>query len=258
MGRVLDVTQVPETDRPVADRNLSGVRDFLGLYGGEHIAATEFVFGATMVTWGCSAKMILIGLIIGNLLATVSFTFFCALMGTKTRLTLYSYLKKVLGKYAQKAYTLIWGICSIALAASGLCVSGTAIKEVAGIAVQQKWYPTSVGFVAIVVILGIVVTLIAANGFEACAKFAGTCVPWMILIFFIGAMVSLPQLAEATGASISSWSDIWAIFDNNIGIKSGLSTGSFGVGHIIFFAWLNNLAWHIGLNDMGLFRFAKN
>lgn len=258
MARVLDVARVPETDWPVANRNLSGVKDFLGLYGGEHIAATEFVFGATMVTWGCSASMILIGLIIGNLLATLSFTFFCALLGSKTRLTLYSYLKKVLGSKAQKIYTLVWGACSIALAASGLCVSGTAIKEVAGIAVQQKWYPTSIGFVAIVIILGIVVTIIAANGFDACAKFAGTCVPWMILIFFVGALVSLPQLAQATGVSIRSWADVWAIFDNNVGIKSGQATGSFGVGHVICFAWLNNLAWHIGLNDMGLFRFAKN
>ena len=259
MGRILNVADVPVTDRPVADRSLSGVKDFLGLYGGEHIAATEFVFGATMVTWGCSAKMILIGLIIGNILATLSFTFFCAFMGTKTRLTLYSFLKKILGKNVQKVYTLVWACCSIALAASGICVSGTAIKEVAGVAVQQHWYPTSIAFVAIVVILGIVVTIIAANGFEACAKFAGTCVPWMILVFFVGALVALPQLADATGVSIHSFADVWNIFDNNVGIKSGFAANSnFGVGHVILFAWLNNLAWHMGLNDMSLFRFAKN
>ncbi|MDY5987125.1 hypothetical protein [Sporofaciens sp. SGI.106] len=258
MKRNLNAQAVLETDRPISEKKLSGIGDFLGLYGGEHIAATEFVFGATMVTWGCSAKMILLGLFIGNILATLSFTFTCAVMATRTRLTLYSYLKKILGPYAQKFYTVVWALASTLLAASGISVSGSALKEIVGIGVQQEWYPTSLGFIAIVVILGVVVTFVAANGFQACAKFGSTCVPWMILIFFVGALVSLPQIANATGASVSSLSDVWALFDNNVGIKSGMSTGDFGIGHIICFAWANNLAWHMGLNDMGLFRFAKN
>ena len=92
MKRNLNAQAVLETDRPISEKKLSGIGDFLGLYGGEHIAATEFVFGVTMVTWGCSAKMILLGLFIGNILATLSFTFTCAVMATRTRLTLYSYL----------------------------------------------------------------------------------------------------------------------------------------------------------------------
>ena len=55
----------------------------------------EFVIGATLVAWGCSAKSIILGLIIGNILAMLSFTFCCATLGTSTRLTLYSYLKKI-------------------------------------------------------------------------------------------------------------------------------------------------------------------
>lgn len=258
MKRNLNAEAVLKTDRPISQKQLSGVGEFFGLYGGEHIAATEFVFGATMVTWGCSAKMILLGLFIGNILATLSFTFTCAVMATRTRLTLYSYLKKILGPYAQKFYTLMWAIASTLLAASGISVSGSALKEIIGIGVQQKWYPTSIGFVIIVILLGIVVTFVAANGFEACAKFGGMCVPWMVLIFFVGALVSLPQIAKATGMSINSLSDVWILFDNNVGIKSGMSTGDFGLGHVICFAWANNLAWHIGLNDMGLFRFAKD
>lgn len=258
MKRNLNVQAVLETDQPISEKRLSGVSDFLGLYGGEHIAATEFVFGATMVTWGCSAKMILLGLFIGNVLATLSFTFTCALMATKTRLTLYSYLKKILGPYAQKFYTVVWALASTLLAASGISVSGSALKEIVGIGVQQEWYPTSIGFVLIVILLGIIVTVVAANGFEACAKFGSTCVPWMVLIFFIGALVSLPQLANATGISITSLADVWSLFDCNVGIKSGMASEDFGLVHIICFAWANNLAWHIGLNDMGLFRFAKN
>ena len=259
MKRILQAAEVPEVDRPVSEKKLSGVGNFLGLYGGEHIAATEFVFGATLVTWGCPAKDIFLGLFIGNILAVLTFTFLCATIATSTRLTLYSYLKKILGSYAQKFYSLVWGICSTALAASGICVSATAIREVLGISIQREWYPTNAGFVAIVVVLGVIVTIVAANGFEAVAKFSSTCVPWMIIIFFIGALVALPQLANALGESIHSFGDIWNILNSSVGSGSGMpGAENIGIGHVICFAWLCNLAWHAGLNDMGLFRFAKN
>ena len=259
MKRILQAAEVPEVDRPVSEKKLSGVGNFLGLYGGEHIAATEFVFGATLVTWGCPAKDIFLGLFIGNILAVLPFTFLCATIATSTRLTLYSYLKKILGSYAQKFYSLVWGICSTALAASGICVSATAIREVLGISIQREWYPTNAGFVAIVVVLGVIVTIVAANGFEAVAKFSSTCVPWMIIIFFIGALVALPQLANALGVSIHSFGDIWNILNSSVGSGSGMpGAENIGIGHVICFAWLCNLAWHAGLNDMGLFRFAKN
>lgn len=259
MKRILQAAEVPEVDRPVSEKKLSGVGNFLGLYGGEHIAATEFVFGATLVTWGCPAKDIFLGLFIGNILAVLTFTFLCATIATSTRLTLYSYLKKILGSYAQKFYSLVWGICSTALAASGICVSATAIREVLGISIQREWYPTNAGFVAIVVVLGVIVTIVAANGFEAVAKFSSTCVPWMIIIFFIGALVALPQLANALGVNIHSFGDIWNILNSSVGSGSGMpGAEKIGIGHVICFAWLCNLAWHAGLNDMGLFRFAKN
>ena len=259
MKRILQAAEVPEVDRPVSEKKLSGVGNFLGLYGGEHIAATEFVFGATLVTWGCPAKDIFLGLFIGNILAVLTFTFLCATIATSTRLTLYSYLKKILGSYAQKFYSLVWGICSTALAASGICVSATAIREVLGISIQREWYPTSAGFVAIVVVLGVIVTIVAANGFEAVAKFSSTCVPWMIIIFFIGALVAFPQLANALGVNIHSFGDIWNILNSSVGSGSGMpGAEKIGIGHVICFAWLCNLAWHAGLNDMGLFRFAKN
>lgn len=252
------VEDVPVTDRPISEKKLSGIGHFLGLYGGEHIAADEFVFGAVMVTWGCSLKMILLGLIIGNFLAVLSFTFLCSKLAAKTRLTLYSYLKKVLGPYAQKCYSLVWGLCSTLLAAGGFSVSATALKEIVGIGVQHEWYPTSIGFVIAVILFGTVITIVAANGFEACAKFSATCVPWMVSMFFIGGLISLSLLANATGVSIASFKDIWNILDSSVGLNSGMSDSNFGFFHVISFAWIANLAWHVGLNDMGLFRFAKD
>ena len=251
------VEMIPTVDRPISEKSVSGIGSFLGLYGGEHIAATEFVFGATLVGWGCSAKTILIGLIIGNLLAMLSFTLCTATIAVDTRLTLYSYLKKVLGKPAQKLYSCVWGICSIVLASSGICVSATAIREVVGIDIQHEWYPTNVGFVVIALVLGGIVTFVAANGFDAVARFSVTCVPWMITMFFIGATVALPQLAQATGVQIGSAADIWAIFGSNVGINANPDAEKITIFHVICFAWLCNLAWHMGLNDMALFRYAR-
>lgn len=175
-------------------------------------------------------------------------------MATDTRLTLYSYLKRILGPYAQKVYCLVWGICSIALAGSGLCVSATAIREVAGVPIQNHWYPTHIGFIIIVVLLGSVVTVVAANGFDAISKFSSTCVPWMITFFAVAALAALPQLAAATGMKIHSLHDVWIVFSNNVGGGAEPYT----IFHVACFAWLCNLAWHMGLNDMGLFRFAGN
>ena len=89
--------QIPIEDRPISNKKLSGLGNFFGLYGGEHIAATEFVIGATLVTWGVSATNIFIGLLIGNLLATLTYALVCAPIAVDTRLTLYSYLNKDLG-----------------------------------------------------------------------------------------------------------------------------------------------------------------
>lgn len=249
-----NVADVPEVDRPISGKKLSSVGNFFGLYGGEHISATEFVIGATLVTWGCSALEIIIGLIIGNFLAVLSFTLLTAKMGVKTRLTLYSYLKKVLGPHAQKLYNAVWTLCSVVLAGSGICVSAMALREVVGIPIQSQWYPTNVGFIVIALVIGLVVTLIAANGFEACGKFGSACVPWMIIIFAVCGLVALPQLADATGVQISSIGDVWTVFSNNVGGGAEPYT----IAHVACFAWLCNLAWHVGLNDMGLFRFAKS
>lgn len=116
---------IPMEDRPISKKNVSGLGNFFGIYGGEHIAATEFVIGATLVTLGVKATDIFIGLFIGNILATLTYALICAPIGVDTRLTLYSYLKKVMGPYMQKIYNVVWGLASIAMAASMLTVSAS-------------------------------------------------------------------------------------------------------------------------------------
>ena len=73
-----------EYDRePVAESQLHGGAHFAGMYAGEHVAATEFVIGALFVSWGARAGDVLIGLLLGNLMAVLSWTLVCAPIAPK-------------------------------------------------------------------------------------------------------------------------------------------------------------------------------
>ncbi len=246
-------------DRPIAKKKLSGLGNFFGIYGGEHIAATEFVIGATLVTWGVKATNIFIGLFIGNILATLTYTLICAPIAVDTKLTLYSYLGKVLGVPMQKIYNFIWGLASIAMAASMLTVSASAVREIFSIRIQTQWFPTDIKFVLAVVILGIIVTLVAANGFEAVAKFSSICAPWMIVVFGAGIFVVVPQLTQTIQSeSVRSFGDFMNLLNTSVWNGEVVEGGQkLSILHVIGFAWMCNLAYHGGLNDMALFRYAK-
>ena len=109
---------VPAEERPVSASRLSGLGDFLGIYGGEHFAATEFVIGALLVTWGVRAGELLFGLAVGNLLATCMYALCTAPIAVDTRLSLFAYLRKVAGPWFQRAYNVAWGVTSIFYAAA--------------------------------------------------------------------------------------------------------------------------------------------
>lgn len=253
------VKETPRCDWPVSDRELSGAGNFVGIYGGEHIAATEFVIGAALVQYGCTATDIMIGLMIGNALAVLSFTFLCATLATDTRLTLYTYLYRIFGKKMQKFYNVVLGVGLSALAAAGISISGTAVRRAFQVPIQLEWYPTSFKFILIVLFIGAVITFIAAKGFEAVAKFASACVPWMISLFFVGALITLPQLITAAGSTgVHSITDFFSLLNHYVWTGTKESGGqSLGIAHVAGFAWVCNLAWHVGLNDMSILRFAK-
>ena len=80
---------------PVSVDKLQPGRHFAGLLAGEHVAGTEFVIGALFVVWGVTAFDIFVGLLLGNALAVLTWTFICAPIAVRTRLTLYWYLRKI-------------------------------------------------------------------------------------------------------------------------------------------------------------------
>lgn len=249
---------IPHSERPVPENKTSGIGSFLGLYGGEHIAATEFVIGATFVAWGVSFWEIIIGLLIGNLLATLSYAFLCAPIAVDSRLTLYTLLKKVAGPVIQKIYNVVWGLASIAIASSMLTVAATAIRELVGLPIQNEWYPTNIGFVIIVLCLGALATIIVSKGFKTIAKFSSFGAPWVIAMFIAGGIAAVCMMFENSGTSFSGVSSIIELCKTHVWTGIAPTTGSrLSALHVAAFAWQCNLACHGGLNDMSLFRFAK-
>ena len=250
---------IPAEERPVPRSRLAGIGSFLGIYGGEHIAATEFVIGALLVTWGVKAGELLFGLVVGNLLAASSYALVTAPIAVDTRLTLFAYLRKVTGPWFQRAYNATWGLVSIVWAASMMAISATSLKEAAGLPVQLEWYPTSVGCVALTLALVAVTVAVAAYGFRGVVRFSSLCVPWMIAIFFCGAAVALPQLCQRTGfGPVGGVGDFLRLLEAHV-FNGEVPDGAVRLSwiHVAAFAWMCGFVYHVGLNDMSIFRYAR-
>lgn len=320
---------------PVTQDKLHSGRYFAGMFAGEHVAATEFVIGALFVNWGVGARDLILGLLIGNALAVLSWAFICSPIAVQTRLTLYWYVRRIIGPGLTVVYNFINAILYCCLAAAMIGVSASAVFVAcnkAGLDLRhpslKDIYPNSVGWVVVVGIVGAVVVVLAIAGFKKLSQFASVCAPWMFTIFVVGAIASLPGLGN-----VRSWDDlariadekIWTgkpydqevfaivpefgnpvsgaavpetlkrefeIHDHPVGDSARISriegeggwlvadgkteyvlrdsedspgrTGVFkrlpklSFWHIVFFAWFCNLAMHVGLSDMAVFRYAKH
>lgn len=244
-----------EFDRePVTDDKLHGVWSFLGMYAGEHVAGTEFVIGPLFVVHGVTALDLFSGLIIGNLLAVLSWAFLCAPIAVKTRLTLYWQLRKICGPYLTYIYSIVNALMFCFLAGSMISVAATAVGLPFGMPMPELTdrYPTSVSWVVVVFFVGTVVTLIAILGFEKISKFAKICAPWMLFVFVAAAIAVLPSLG------CTKLSDFWYIANEKIWTGTVVEGQTkFTFWHVMFFAWFCNLAMHIGMSDITIFRYAK-
>ncbi|MEX1667311.1 cytosine permease [Zhongshania guokunii] len=253
-------SDVNEEQLPVANNKLHGWKHFAGLYAGEHVAATEFVIGATFVALGAATKDILLGLLIGNLLAMCSWWLLTAPIAVETRLSLYNYLNKIAGNSMTKLYN--WANVAIfsVISAAMITVSSTAVRFLFNIPAQLNWYPSSFWFVLIVIAMGSIVVLVAMYGFSTVADFSKVCAPWLFVIFIAGSFNLFPGLSfHVLGdTAITNWSDFIAIGDSSIWTGfTGSGEKGIGLLEVIGFAWAANSITHFGLIDMAIFRFAK-
>ena len=241
---------------PIKEKDLHGWKIFWATFAGEHIAGTEFVIGPLFVMHGCTAIDVLLGLFIGNFLAVLSWAFICAPIAVKTRLTQYWQIRKLGGPWLTVAYSAVFGVILCVLAGAMLRVSMTSIAipfehffqqptPAAGFLPQWMWIALAVG-------VGSVIALLAVLGFEGMAIFSTMSAPWMVAVFFIAAVATLPSLG------CHSISDFWRVANEKIwtgNVAAGMS--KYTIWHVIGFSWLCNMPQHFGMGDMTILRYAK-
>ena len=237
---------------PVPGSHWKDWRSFLGMYAGEHTAGTEFMIGPLFLTTGVSAFDLIIGLIVGNLFAVLSWRFLTAPIATKTRLTLYYQLEKICGKNLVKVYNLANGLLFCFLAGAMITVAATAV----GVPFDMNMpslsdaYPTNLQWVLVVLAVGTVISYVAARGYNLVSRFSNIAAPWMILVFIACGIVALIRL------DVQSLSDFWAIWGEGSIPMGGQTKYTFW--HVVFWSWLVNAAMHIGMSDLTVFRYAKS
>ncbi|MFB4204729.1 hypothetical protein KBTX_03402 [wastewater metagenome] len=246
--------------QPVPPGARLGFKDFIGMYAGEHTAGTELMIGPLFVLAGVSAFDVVVGLIVGNALAVLSWMLLTAPIGTRARLTLYYQLEKIAGRHTVILYNLANGLAFCFLAGAMITVSATAVGVWFGFPLPTlgDLTPNSVGWVLSVLGVGVVITLVAAYGYRYVSRFANIAAPWMVLIFLGFGIVSLKWFIDASATPIGSAGDLWTLADT--AIWTGVHVPGqpdFTIWHVIFFAWFTNMAMHIGMSDLSVLRFAR-
>ncbi|OAV45053.1 cytosine permease [Lewinella sp. 4G2] len=236
---------------PVPASRWKGWKSFLGMYAGEHAAGTEFMIGPLFLTAGVSAFDLIVGLLLGNFLAVLSWRFLTAEVAIKNRLTLYFQLEKISGATLVKFYNVANGVLFCFLAGSMFTVSATAIGIPVGMEMPalDAVGPNGISYVIIVLLVGAVTTLIAAKGYDTVSKAAGWMSPIIVLAFLVCGFVALGQLG------VSSFDEFWAIWGDGGEPMGGSIKYTFW--HVVIWSWFANAAMHIGMSDLSVFRFAK-
>lgn len=238
----------------VPDSSLKPSNKFWGMYAGEHAAGTEFMIGPLFLLNGVPLKSIILGLFIGNLLAVLSWRYLCAPIAVQARYTLYYHLEKIAGRQLVKIFNLANGVLFCFLAGAMITVSATAVgipfdMTMPGI---EAWYPNSLGFVIVVLLVGLVISIVASLGYETVAKFANVASPWMVLVFAACGIIAFKELG------VTSWEGLESIWSESIMVaQGGEAQSSMGFWSVMFFAWFCNAAMHVGMADLTVFRYAK-
>lgn len=252
MSEEIQIVQTEEFERePVPTSKLKGWKSFLGMYAGEHAAGTEFVIGPLFLTAGVSAFDLIVGLLLGNFLAVLSWRFLTAEIAVKRRLTLYYQLEKICGKNLVIFYNLANGILFCFLAGAMVTVSATAV----GIPFDMEMpkltdtMPNSVTWVIIVLAIGAIISIVAARGYNMVARVANWLSPLIVLAFLASGIVALNQLG------VKSFSGFWNIWGTGSEPFPGQIKYTFW--HVAIWSWFCNAAMHIGMSDLTVFRYAK-
>jgi NCS1 family nucleobase:cation symporter-1 len=239
----------------VPEKAQKGPGAFWGMYAGEHAAGTEFMIGPLFLAAGASLKDLMLGLLLGNLLAVLTWRYLVLPIAMSRRLTLYYQLEKIAGGSLVKFYNIINGVLFCFLAGAMITVSASAIGVPFNVRFEVPeniFGLASASFTMIVVVVGVLIALVAAAGYNMVSRVANIAAPWMILVFAMCGIVSLAQM------SVSDFTGLEKVWNEGVNIvQTANGVENFSFWKIVIFAWLCNGAMHFGMADLSIFRFAK-
>lgn len=241
----------------VPEQSLLGPSKFWGMYGSEHAAGTEFMIGPLFLAAGASLQDLLLGLLLGNLLAVLTWRYLVTPIAMAKRFTLYYQLERIAGSWLVKFYNLVNGVLFCFLAGAMITVSASAVGVPFGVFFEvptEIFSLSSPTFSLLVVFVGLVMATVAAGGYSTVAYVGNLAAPWMIAVFAAAGLVSLAQLQATTWETIVA-GDYWKEAITFVQTHNGEKTFSFW--QIVIFAWVCNGAMHFGMADLSIFRFAK-
>lgn len=232
---------------PVPEKSQKGASAFWGMYAGEHTAGTEFMIGPLFVAWGASAFDLIFGLLLGNLMAVLTWRFLTAEIATQKRLTLYYQLEKITGRKLVTFYNLLNGVLFCFLAGAMVTVSATAVGVPFGDSIKMPSFsdtlPTGPVWVLTCVLIGTAMTFVAVRGYGFVARVGHIAAPWMFLVFLACGIVMLGKLGTMN------------LFEL---IKPAEDQASrMGFWGVVAFSWFCNSAMHLGMSDLSVLRFAR-
>ncbi len=240
---------------PVPPRARLGLRNYIGQFAGEHVAGTELMIGPLFLAAGVSAFDFIVGLLVGNALAVLSWTFLTAPIATRARLTLYYQLEQICGRRLVVIYNTANGVMFTVLAGAMMTVSATALGVYFKFPMPEltDTLPTGAGWVVAVLVVGTLFSLVAAYGYRFVSRFANLAAPWMVLMFLAFGVIGLREMG------LTRVGDFWQVASERIWTGGPPQAGAlkFSFWHVMFFAWFCNMAWHVGMADLSVLRFAR-
>jgi len=239
----------------VPERAWLGLKSYVGQFAGEHVAGTELMIGPLFLAAGVSAVDFFAGLFVGNLLAVLSWTLFTAPIATRVRLTLYYHLEKICGRRLVVLYNTVNGVMFTIQAGAMITVSATVLGVFFRFRMPElsDTLPTNIGWIAAVVMTGVLFSVVAAKGYRVVAAFANLVAPLMVVMFVVFGVIGFRKMG------VTGLDTFWEVASTRIWTGGAPQPGQmkFTFWHVMFFAWFCNMVWHIGMADLSLFRFAR-
>jgi len=239
---------------PVPEGALRSWVSFLAIFTGRHTAGTEFTIGPLFVVHGARAMDVLLGLFLGNILATLTWRFVVAPLAVRKRLTTFYLVERVCGAKAKTVYSLVGGLILAVISGAMFAVSGTAVGVLFEVDMPglNDFLPDSWAWVGVVVLCGAVTSLTAAFGYDVVSRFSMLITPYMIAVVIYFGVRSL-QLLE-----VDSVEAFWRVANEKV--WTGQTRGGYsryGLGHCVCAGWFVDLVLHFGQLDQTILRYGK-